>query len=59
MQVSEYPGYLEIIGGEDRLMDLGTMQVKVTSGEYRSMDDMEVSPGKDKLTNAGRFQHDD
>lgn len=54
VQVDEYPGYLEIIGGEERMMDLGTMQSKVTSGEYRSMDDLEAD-FKMMIENALKF----
>lgn len=42
MQVEDFPGYLEIVGGEDKMMDLGTMQLKVDSGEYRSVDEIEA-----------------
>jgi bromodomain-containing protein 7/9 len=40
--VEDFPGYLEIVGGEDKMMDLGTMQLKVDSGEYRSVDEIEA-----------------
>ncbi|WVQ70873.1 hypothetical protein IAR50_000398 [Cryptococcus sp. DSM 104548] len=37
-----YPDYLERIGGEDKAMDMGTMQAKVDNNEYRSLDQVEA-----------------
>lgn len=42
VDTSEYPDYLERIGGADKMMDLGTMQSKVDEGEYRNIDELEV-----------------
>ena len=44
VSLEEYPNYFEVIGGEDRAMDLGTMEDKVAKGEYKSMVEFEVSP---------------
>ena len=43
VRTSDFPEYLAIVGGEENMMDLGTMQSKVDEGEYRSIDDIEVS----------------
>jgi hypothetical protein len=43
VDLKEYPDYLQVIGGEDRAMDLGTMESKAEGGEYRRMEDFEVS----------------
>jgi bromodomain-containing protein 7/9 len=37
-----YPDYLGIVGGEDKMMDLGTMQNKLDTGEYRGIEAFEV-----------------
>lgn len=42
VETEHYPDYLDIIGGEDKMMDLGTMQQKVDDGEYSGMDELEV-----------------
>lgn len=41
----DFPDYLDIVGGEDNMMDLGTMQQKVDDGDYRNMDGFEVRHG--------------
>jgi hypothetical protein len=41
----DYPGYFAAIGGQDKAMDLGTMESKVDDGMYRSLDDFEVKKG--------------
>ena len=43
VDLDQFPAYLGIVGGEENMMDLGTMQGKVDDGEYRSMDAVEVS----------------
>lgn len=43
VSLEEYPNYFEVIGGENRAMDLGTMEDKVGRGGYRSMKEFEVS----------------
>jgi hypothetical protein len=43
VSLEEYPNYFEVIGGEDKAMDLGTMEDKVGRGEYRQMSEFEVS----------------
>ncbi|RXK42486.1 hypothetical protein M231_00040 [Tremella mesenterica] len=37
-----YTDYLDIVGGEDQIMDLGTMQMKVDEGEYTTMESFEA-----------------
>ncbi|WVR05948.1 hypothetical protein IAU60_002975 [Kwoniella sp. DSM 27419] len=37
-----FPDYLAVIGGEDKMMDMGTMQSKVDNGEYRSIEQIEA-----------------
>jgi hypothetical protein len=39
----EFPGYLDTIGGRDNAMDLATMEEKIETGLYKSMDQFEVS----------------
>ncbi len=39
----DYPGYWQAIGGQDKAMDLGTMERKVDDREYKSLEDFEVS----------------
>ena len=43
MDLEAYPDYLCIVGGEDKMMDLGTIQGKIDNEEYRSMDEFQVS----------------
>ena len=43
VDLEAYPDYLGIVGGEDKMMDLGTMQTKIDNEEYRSMDEFQVS----------------
>ncbi|CAK9779488.1 hypothetical protein CC85DRAFT_287345 [Cutaneotrichosporon oleaginosum] len=42
VDVDEYPGYIETIGGPDNAMDLGTMQRKIDSGEYHGIEELEA-----------------
>lgn len=42
VDLEAYPDYLGIVGGEDKLMDLGTIQGKIDNEEYRSMDEFQV-----------------
>ncbi|KAK4689729.1 hypothetical protein P7C73_g378, partial [Tremellales sp. Uapishka_1] len=42
VELDDYPDYLDIIGGEDNMMDLGTMQTKLDDGRYRSMEELEA-----------------
>ncbi|TXT10785.1 hypothetical protein VHUM_02290 [Vanrija humicola] len=42
VNLDDYPDYLEVVGGEDKMMDLQTMQTKVDENEYRSMDELEA-----------------
>jgi hypothetical protein len=42
VHVDDLPNYLEMIGGEDKMMDLATMQTKVDTGEYKSVDQLET-----------------
>jgi hypothetical protein len=39
----EFPGYLNTIGGRENAMDLATMEEKIESGRYKTMDQFEVS----------------
>ena len=43
VDLEAYPDYLGIVGGEDKMMDLGTIQGKIDNEEYRSMDEFQVS----------------
>jgi hypothetical protein len=43
VDLEAYPDYLEIVGGEDKMMDLGTIQGKIDNEEYRSIDEFQVS----------------
>ena len=36
-----YPDYQDVIGGEDKMMDLGLMQEKADNRDYHSLDDLE------------------
>ncbi|ORY32317.1 hypothetical protein BCR39DRAFT_464762 [Naematelia encephala] len=36
-----FPGYLEAVGGEDKMMDLGTMQSKIDDGLYKTIDELQ------------------
>lgn len=42
VDLEAYPDYLEIVGGEDKMMDLGTIQGKIDNEEYRSIDEFQV-----------------
>ncbi|WVW82381.1 hypothetical protein I302_104388 [Kwoniella bestiolae CBS 10118] len=42
VDLEAFPDYLDVIGGEDKMMDMGTMQRKVDSGEYTSVGQMEA-----------------
>ncbi|WVQ82550.1 hypothetical protein IAT38_004679 [Cryptococcus sp. DSM 104549] len=42
VDLEAFPDYLDIIGGEDNMMDMGTMQNKVESGEYQNVDQIEA-----------------
>ncbi|WOO82469.1 Bromodomain-containing protein 9 [Vanrija pseudolonga] len=42
VNLEDYPDYLEVVGGADKMMDLQTMQTKVDENEYRSMDELEA-----------------
>jgi len=42
VNVEEFPNYLQIIGGEENMMDISTMQRKNDDGEYSSMDEVKV-----------------
>lgn len=48
VDTEHYPDYLDIIGGADKMMDLGTMQQKVDDGSYRDMDELEVGSTQDR-----------
>lgn len=39
----DYPGYLEAVGGEDKMMDFQTMQGRLDNREYRDFDQISVS----------------
>lgn len=43
VDLEAYPDYLEIVGGEDKMMDLGTIQGKIDNEEYRSIDEFQAS----------------
>lgn len=43
VDLEAFPDYLDVIGGEDNMMDMGTMQAKVDRNEYRNIDQIEVS----------------
>jgi hypothetical protein len=43
VDLEAYPDYLGIVGGEDKMMDLGTIQGKIDNEEYRSIDEFQVS----------------
>jgi hypothetical protein len=43
VDLEAYPDYLGIVGGEDKMMDLGTIQTKIDNEEYRSIDEFQVS----------------
>jgi hypothetical protein len=42
VDLESYPDYLGIVGGEDKMMDLGTMQNKIDNEEYRSIEEFQV-----------------
>jgi len=42
VDLEAYPDYLGIVGGEDKMMDLGTIQGKIDNEEYRSIDEFQV-----------------
>lgn len=42
MDLEAYPDYLKTVGGEDKMMDLGTMQNKVDNEEYPSFVEFQV-----------------
>ncbi|OCF55388.1 hypothetical protein L486_06871 [Kwoniella mangroviensis CBS 10435] len=42
VDLEAFPDYLDVIGGEDKMMDMGTMQRKVDSGEYTSVEQLEA-----------------
>ncbi|WRT64215.1 uncharacterized protein IL334_001144 [Kwoniella shivajii] len=41
VDLEAFPDYLNVIGGEDKMMDMGTMQNKVNNGEYTTLDQVE------------------
>ena len=43
VDLEAYPDYLGIVGGEDKMMDLGTIQGKIDNEEYRSIEEFQVS----------------
>lgn len=43
VDLEAFPDYLDVVGGEDNMMDMGTMQAKVDRDEYRNIDQIEVS----------------
>lgn len=43
VDLEAFPDYLDVIGGEDNMMDMGTMQAKVDRNEYRNIEQIEVS----------------
>ena len=45
VNIDDFPSYLKAVGGEDQMMDIGTMQSKIDLGEYKSMDEIEASVG--------------
>jgi hypothetical protein len=42
VNIEDYPDYWERIGGEDKAMDLGTMEKKLNDGIYTNLDQLEV-----------------
>ena len=42
VNLDDLPDYLDIVGGEDKMMDMGTMQSKFENGKYRNLDQLEV-----------------
>lgn len=42
VDLEAYPDYLKTVGGEDKMMDLGTMQNKVDNEEYPSFAEFQV-----------------
>ncbi|KAK8865985.1 hypothetical protein IAR55_001135 [Kwoniella newhampshirensis] len=42
VDLDAFPDYLNIIGGEDKMMDMGTMQSKIDNGEYQNLDQIEA-----------------
>ncbi|WWD17817.1 hypothetical protein CI109_102260 [Kwoniella shandongensis] len=42
VDLDAFPDYLSVIGGEDKMMDMGTMQSKIDTGEYRNIDQIEA-----------------
>ncbi|WWC58650.1 uncharacterized protein I303_101194 [Kwoniella dejecticola CBS 10117] len=41
VDLDAFPDYLDVIGGEDKMMDMGTMQKKLDNGEYSSIEEVE------------------
>ncbi|WWC66341.1 uncharacterized protein I206_100242 [Kwoniella pini CBS 10737] len=41
VDLEAFPDYLAVIGGEEKMMDMGTMQKKIDNGEYNSIDQIE------------------
>ncbi|WVN85477.1 uncharacterized protein L203_100623 [Cryptococcus depauperatus CBS 7841] len=41
VDLEAFPNYLEVIGGEDKMMDISTMQAKFDHNEYSSVDHIE------------------
>lgn len=42
VDLEAFPDYLDVIGGEDNMMDMGTMQAKVDRNEYRNIEQIEA-----------------
>lgn len=43
VDLNEYPGYINAIGGPQNAMDLATMSRKVDDRQYKNIDDFHVS----------------
>lgn len=58
VSVTEYPGYFDVIGGEDKAMDFETMERKIDDRQYQDFDQVEADVEK-MITAAQSFNPED